>query len=157
MKIICFFLLLVGFNGWAQTKSPNYAIDGRYTCLHYDTAEVNGPVTVKEDMSEEEILGTVKDDIRYRGNVEFKIGFTSIKCFEATTNETNQSLTAKQVYISCLYYPLLKGDQLTYSKDKKQAVLTGHIIIQEKGVEKALGNSALLDLSHERYVVSNIK
>jgi lipopolysaccharide assembly outer membrane protein LptD (OstA) len=157
MKAVLFIISFLPFLGFAQTKSPYNPIDGRVTCLHYDTAEVNGPVTINDDYSEEDILKNVKDDIKYRGNVEFKIGFTSIKCKEALSNDTKHSLTAGSVIINCLYYPVLKGDLFTYDIETKKATLTGHIILEDKGAVKSIGKTAALDLSHDKYVILSLK
>ena len=147
-------LLLLPVAGYGQSKTANNLADGVVTCLHYDTAAVNGPVTVKDDVSEDDRLKTVKDDITYRGNVEFKIGFTDIRCDEAVSNENKKVLSARGVRISCLYYPLLKGDHLIYNKATKQAVLYGPVTIVDKGAEKNIGNIAYLDLSHDRYIIN---
>src|ERR1022692_3370818 len=100
MKNILFLLLLFPFIGYGQAAKPNNPIDGLVTCLHYDTAAISGPLTTDDKLSEEDILKTIKDDIKYRGNVEFKIGFTDIKCDEAVSNENKRSLTAKNVQMT---------------------------------------------------------
>ena len=157
MKTILFLLLLFPLFGLAQSKEQNSAIDVIVTCLHYDTAEIKGALTINDDFSEEAILQNVKDDIRYRGNVVFKIGFTSINCDEAVTNENKHLLTAGNITISCLYYPVLKGDKLEYNKETKTATLTGHIIVEDKGAVKSIGKTATLDLSHEKYKILSLK
>ena len=157
MKAVLIILLVLPGLGFAQTRAPYNPIDGRVTCLHYDTAEVNGPVSINDDYSEDDILKNVKDDIKYRGNVEFKIGFTSIKCNEALSNENRHLLSAGNVTINCLYYPVLKGDQLTYDKETKKATLTGHIILEDKGAIKSIGKTATLDLSHDKYIILSLK
>ncbi len=157
MKTSLFLLLLLPFWGFAQSKSANNSIDGVITCLHYDTAVVSGPITINDNYNEEDILKNIKDDIKYKGNVEFKIGFTTIKCDEAITNENKHSLTAGSVIIHCLYYPVLKGDQLIYNKDTKKATLTGHIVLEDKGAIKSIGKTASLDFSHEKYIILSLK
>jgi|GEM_PF-5419187 len=147
-------LLLLPLAGFAQVLTVRPA---PITCIHYDTVAVTAPLVRMDNMSEEEIVKTVKDDVIYRGNVEFKTGFTGIKCNEAISNENRQTLEADHVRISCLYYPQLSGDHLSLDKQTHMARLTGHVTITDKGSEKSLGSFAKLDLSHDKYIIVSLK
>ena len=157
MKNALVLLLLLPYCSFGQARSVGPARAGLVTCTHFDTASVNGPVTVKDDMSEEEILNTARGDIRYWGNVAFKIGFSDIQCDQATSNASKKSLYADHVKINCLLSPVLKGDHLVYNKVTGQGVLTGNVTISDKGAEKVIGKSAKLDLTHDQYYIVDVR
>jgi lipopolysaccharide assembly outer membrane protein LptD (OstA) len=149
MKTTALLLLLLPFGAFAQVST--------ITCLHFDTAAINGPLVINDNTDQEAILRNVKDNINYRGNVEFKIGFANLKCDDAVSNQLHNSLVATHVRISCMFYPILTGDRLEYNTATHLATLSGHVTVIDNGTSKLLGNTATIDFSNDRYKLLHIK
>ncbi len=156
MKLLLIILLSFPVVSFAQQKTTqNVPGDGSFKYISSEMTFINGPVNSDDDYNT--MLTKASDNVRLKGNVEFTIGITHIKCDTAIINNDRKSLTASAISITCNQYPVLKGDEIIYDQHSKQAILKGHIKVIDNGVGKTIGKIIYLDFSHESYKVTDFR
>ena len=131
MKRIAFLLLMVPMVGMAQTeKEENKLNDGILSLLHADKTQSVPPVKTEERKK-------LKNDTRYLGAVQFKIGGNLISCDSAFVHENENVVDAYNVTISNPNYFTVTGTKLVLNKetmagevstDVKVTALNGSVI-----------------------------
>ena len=147
MKKIIFLLLLLPLFSNAQTEKEetNKESDGILSLVHADK-------TVSVTAIKKDGVKNKKDNTRYTGNVQFKIGNNQISCDSALVLENEDMVQAWNVSIANPTYFTTKGDEFNYNKATKKGTITKNIsVIALNGNVIGNSESVEVDLKTEAY------
>jgi len=148
MKKIIFLLLLLPLFSNAQTdkkEDENKESDGVLTLVHADKT-VAVPAAPKEGKKKQ------KDNTKYLGTVQFKIGNNQITCDSAIIFENDDLVEAYNVTIINPIYFTTRGDQLNYNKETKRGNVTKNVNITAlNGNVVGSSENVEVDMSREAY------
>lgn len=146
MKLIMLLLCAIPFVGFAQTeKEENKLNDGILSLVHADKT-VSVPPVKKEEGKK------LKNDTRYLGSVQFKIGGNQISCDSAFVHENENTLDAYNVTISNPSYFTVTGTTLNYNKETMAGTLYTDIKVTAlNGTMIGTSDELSVDLKTEAY------
>ena len=148
MKKVIFMLLLLPLFSNAQTdkkEENNKESDGILNLVHADKT-VTVPAAPKEGKKKQ------KEDTKYYGAVQFKIGGNQISCDSATVYENENTVMAYNVTISHPGYFTTKATKLNFNKDTRHGTVTENVVITAlNGVVTGTSESVEVDLKTEAY------
>ncbi len=148
MKKVVFLLLLLPLFSNAQTdkkEETNKENDGILTLVHADKT-VNVPAAPKEGKRKQ------KEDTKYYGSVQFKIGGNQITCDSATVFENESTVMAYNVTISNPGYFTTRATKFNYNKETRKGTVTENVVITAlNGVVTGTSESVEVDLKTEAY------
>jgi hypothetical protein len=151
MNKIVFLLILLPLFSAAQTEKEetNKPSDGILTLVHADKT-VSVPAPKKDDKKD------LKNDTKYYGAVQFKIGNNQISCDSAMVHENDNLVDAYNVTISNPEYFTVKGATLNYNKQTKSGTLSSSITVSAlNGNLIGTSESLEIDLKNEAYRIGS--
>lgn len=143
--LLVFLLLPLISNAQTDKEETNKDSNGKLVLVHADQT-VAVPAAKKEDRKHP------KDDTKYIGAVQFRIGNNQITCDSALVMENDDMMEAYNVTLTNPEYFTTKGELLTYNKETKKGTLTKNIIVTALN-GNVIGNSESVevDLRKEAY------
>jgi lipopolysaccharide assembly outer membrane protein LptD (OstA) len=146
MKKIVFILMLLPLFSNAQKKEDsNKDSDGILKLVHADK-------TISVQAAKKENRKNPKNDTKYSGSVQFKIGNNQMTCDSAIVFENDDLVTAYNVTISNPEYFTTKGGTLEYNKETKRGnVLQNVTVTALNGSVIGTSESVEVDFKKEAY------